>query len=413
MHHSLRLLALAGALLAPATLAPAQGCGFGDDGFASVACCSPANPTLPNFPGFALSAQYACIKDCSLEAQFPIRVQIQNVPVLCDYAIIPITVLPGTTASPGFSGGLLAKYARTWLEPDATGAPGRQVWRFLVNGDLTPTGGAQPCPVPPLPAGVLPNFHGHIDYACELNAAGQPFFSAALSLSFLPGCIEHTLFSCYPLFGPPAHNDRSYHIVAPGNFAFVPTPIPAGPMLSESVRSARFAPIYTCVGEARMLQGGINLVSRDCLCVPILPPFSHPWVHYNLTGVIGCMGLSAPFSSVPTAAPLPPLTAGMTALALGMWTGAPGTFPGNRELATHWGLINYPDPCNPGDVPFHFVQGVGTSGAPGFLFSTPGLVANTFLDLSDMQNPSSLWGGPIFPAWGCLYISKRVFNLNL
>jgi len=40
-------------------------------------------------------------------------------------------------------------------------------------------------------------------------------------------------------------------------------------------------------------------------------------------------------------------------------------------------------------------------------------VLRVFLDLQDMRNPSSLSGGSWMPAWGCIYVSKVVFNLNL
>lgn len=398
------------ALVAPAN---SQGCNFGDDGLANVPCCQPAQLNIPQFPPLALSGAYACFKDCSIENQFNVRVQVSYVQVLCDLMFFPITVTPGSTTAPGYQGILVGKYARTWLEPDPTGASNRQIWRFLVNGDLNPTAGAQPCPRPPHPAGAPTNFHGHIDYACEVNAAGQQVFRLAMSLNHLQGCVEHGLFSCTPYGGAAAHNDRSYHLVAPGNFAFVPVPPMPGPLVAESVRSTQFLPAYRCLGEGRVFQGQTSPANQDCLCVPPTPVSSHPYTHYRMAGTVGCAGAAAPFNTVPIGLPLAPLPAGATELGLGMWTGAPGSFPGARTLSTHWGLMNYPDPCNPNDPPFHFVQGVSTSNQPGFLFSQPGAVFNTFLDLSDMRNQNALVGGPIFPAWGCLYVSKLVWNLNV
>jgi hypothetical protein len=399
-------------LIAPTRLI-AQGCGSGDDQFSAVPCCTPAQGGLPAFPGFQVSAEYACFKDCGLEATFPIRVSTTHIPVLCDIDIIQILVSPGTAASPGLNGLLAAKYARTWTE--STGVPGtppRQVWRFLINGDLTYTSGAAPCPVPPHPAGATTNFHGHVDYACQTDAAGVTSFRMALSLHHLQGCIEHNLFSCSPLPPGPAHDDRSYHIVAPAGFVWGAAPIVAGPIQGESVRSATFLPTYQCFGESRLNSNSIVPGPTDCLCVPVGTPVN-PVIHDTITGTAFCGTGMFPFASVPVPPPLPPLTTGTTQLPIGTWTLAPGNFPGNRQLVAHWGLLNYTDPCNTAHPPFHFVQGVSTSGVPATPFGAPGTPINTLLDLQDMISPTALLGMPVQPRWGCLYVSKLVFNLNL
>ncbi|NJM60933.1 MAG: hypothetical protein HC849_13130, partial [Oscillatoriales cyanobacterium RU_3_3] len=79
-----------------------------------------------------------------------------------------INILPGQTPSCGekrmrldivngsnvlmWRGPMRLQYSRTWLVTDSSGLL-NQVWRFLVNGDLTryPAAGPQPCPVPPCP----------------------------------------------------------------------------------------------------------------------------------------------------------------------------------------------------------------------------------------------------------------------
>ncbi len=404
-------IAIALALCAPLT-SQSSPCNFGDDGLANFGCCGAAQTALPHFPGFQVSGSYACFKDCAVEATFPVRISTVHLTVLCDIDIVQITVTPGTATSPGFTGLLVAKYVRTWIEIDPNGLPTRQVWRFLVNGDLTPNAGAQPCPIPPHAAGATTNFHGSIDYACETGTSGVTTYSVAISLNHLPGCIEHNLFSCAPAVGAAAHDDRSYHLVAPGTFTFGAAPVPAGSIGGESVRSAQFVPVYGCLGEAPVLQGAITLQSQDCRCQTITPG-SQAWTNYDISGVVGCVGLVAPFRCVPVAPPLPPLPNGCTALPIGAWTGAPGTFPGPRELVAHWGVIFHPDPCQPGHPPYSFVQGVSTRGAPGIPFATPNSSFPVFLDFEDMIDPNALINGPIQPRWGCLFLSKLVWSLNL
>ena len=384
---------------------------FGDDGMASVPCCQPVSTVnIPQFPPFQIKGQYCCLRNCALEASFPVQVITTHFPVTCDYAIISITVFPSSTTAPGFSGFLLAKYARTWLEPTPTGAPPDQVWRFLVNGPLSPTAGATPCPVPP--HSTTPHFTGHIDYACQVNAAGVLEFRMAMNLNHLAGCISHNAFSAAPLAGAAAHLDRSYHLFAPGTFVCQNVPEPTGAIGGEALRST-WIPGFTCLGEARVIGGGLATANTNCLCLPgTTGPI--PWVHQNFKGSIACAGITVPWFSLPIGGPLPPLPTGFATLPLGSWTGPPTVFPGTRDLAIHFGLLKYGDTCNPNILPYHVVSGVSTSGVPVVNF-TPTPPLPPFKVAMDLES-SILYNGIFGPwslGWGTLNMSRVVWNLNL
>ena len=121
---------------------------IGDDGFAPVpgACCVPAVPALPVFPGWFMFADGACFRDCSLELQFPLQVNLSvPFPVFNDVYVTQMTVVGAVSLAPTF---VVMKYQRTWTQPGTTGALS-QVWRFLINVDvnyLPPL--APPCPTP-------------------------------------------------------------------------------------------------------------------------------------------------------------------------------------------------------------------------------------------------------------------------
>lgn len=402
--------ALTALALTVATPLTAQGCNIGDDGFAAVPCCTPVNAVnLPNFPPFQLSGEYCCLKDCDLEQNFPVRVTTQHFPIFCDLHVISLTVIPGSATAPGWTGVLVAKYARTWLERPIPGVAPRQVWRFLLNGDLSFTAGASPCPLPPHPQ--QSHFTGHIDYACDIDAAGNQVFRMAMNLNHWPGCISHNVISAAPLAGAAAHVDRSYHLFAPATFACSPVPEPQGPIVHESQRSTIFPAGYVCLGEGQIQQGNLQTTVNNWLCqTPSGGPFSYR--HQRFAGIEACMGAVAPWAALPTSSPLPPLPTGFTTLPLGRWSGPPAVFPGNRELVIHWGILQQSDLCNPNDLPIHFVTGLSTVGPPGETFTQPAGPFRVFMDVQDMIRPAGLFG-PWTLAFGRIFLPKIVWNINL
>ena len=112
-------------LTLPTSMLSAQiiGCNHGDDGFAAVPCCTPATPNIPNPPAFQQDGLWGCINDCELEATHDVRIAGDLNPALCDIWVSSIVVTPIAAGGPAWSGLLICKYARTWIELDANGQP--------------------------------------------------------------------------------------------------------------------------------------------------------------------------------------------------------------------------------------------------------------------------------------------------
>lgn len=388
---------------------------LGDDGFAAVPCCTPAQSILPPFPGFQVGGNYCCITDCDLEQDFDIRVLTSHFQITCDLALVSFTSLPAAPTGPGYTGTLVAKYSRTWVEIDATGAE-RQVWRFLVNGDLTVISGVAPCPIPP--GGTIQHLTGHIDYACESDpTTGVGSINRiALNLNKWPSCITHNPFDASPLTPAGAHDNRSYHLFAP-RFFCAPTTALEGTSNSEAIRSTWFPPgqPYTCLGESRVDNYVRQTVFTDCLC-PGVPPGPFSYYHQDFGGAYECAGVTYPFTGFAgLPPPFPPVPTGLVTFPLGSWGGTPGQFPGDRQLEIHWGILLMADACNPGDIPASFVTGVSTRDlfSPALNFSTGAAVPyEVVTDLQNMVQSSGLFG-PLTIGWGRLFIPKIVWNLNI
>lgn len=403
-NHALAALALFLSLTQPA--AAQVPCHFGDDGF-DVGCCKDAQPNLPDFPEIKIDGVYGCLRNCQLENAFKVEIKLGKPQfVLCDTAVIELSVAPLTPGGPTISGKLNAKYSRTWL---TTHSGTIQVWRFLLNGDwdFGPAIGIAGCPVPPHldPSHAI----GSIDYACDPLS---PVASAqvVLDLSHLPGCLSHGSLSARPLAGAAAHANRSYHLVAPSNFAFVAGNDLQGPFFEEAVRSSptgpNFPATYQCLGEAPVREGKLSSVFKNCLCTSLI---GGPWVHSDLKGEVDCSGQAAAFESVPNFDPVVPT--GLVGLRLGSWSGP--AWPGDLELTVYAGYLRYEDPCVPlSDLDPDRVFGVGTYGVEGYLFGPSFSPEKAFVDLQDSLVETSTFPvalKKIFgaPAWGSL-----VWNLN-
>ncbi len=400
-------------------LAPAQvPCFLGDDGF-DTGCCKEPHPNFPKFPKVAEKGVYACLRNCAGEAKFDVEVTVGEPQFfLCDTAIIEIKVTPAP-GGPSISGKLIAKYSRTWF---STFGGGRQVWRFLLNGDFDygPSIGIAGCPAPPHanPSHVV----GSIDYTCDPTAA-DPGTRIALNLSHLPGCISHGPLSSRPLAGAAAHNDRSYHLIAPNNFSFGVITDIQGSLRDEAVRSSPtgtcFPITYKCTSEADVVDGGIASVFKNCVCANSL---TGAWVHQEMKGAVACGPASSVFFTVANFDPSVPL--GLAALRLGRWSGP--SWPGDLELSVYYGYLDYADHCSSAvdDLP-EFVSGVGTNGVPGFLFGPSPVFQphRIFLDLQDnlipqTHNPIPVPGPtptlcvPLKKGFGAPAYSSLIWNLN-
>jgi hypothetical protein len=427
MRHSIILIAVIAFSLSTSSVFGQPGlCQFGDDGF-NLGCCTTPQPNLPTFPTINSTARYGCIRDCSLEAQFGYNVSIAFQWALCDYAVLTITATPTSAGAPVITTTQLAKYSRTFMEMSATGIA-TQVWRFMLNGyaSYAPTSAALvPCPVPPtVTAGVPVHMIGSIDYICNPFGTTLSPYRIRMNLNHMTGCFSHAPFSTFPLAGAAAHIDRSYHLVAPGNFVFTGVPAASGAILAEAVRPSIFSwtPFnYTCRTEERVFGGGLNTVNQYCYECPLSTNLLQPiYADQGLQGVAGCNGLSTAFSTVPVPGLLP---AGMVTLGLGFWMPTAAD-PSHVDLLVHIGILNYTDVCT-GNGPIHIVTGTTTrsptnpvvnfvpAGAPG-----AGVPYSTAMDLVNVKilpisPPFTLPTTSAYPGWGSLFVSDLVFNLNL
>lgn len=386
-------------------------CQIGDDGF-NVGCCVSPQINLPAFTSMSLSATYLCIRSCGAASRLSAIVSWTTpVAINCDHfstnLTSTVTVSAGNTLT--VSGGLIMKYSRTWLEPDPTGAFTRQVWRFLVNGDLgfTPSSTlvTQPCPVPQ--AALAPfsrriPMDGHIDYACEGGAG----FRAVLSLNHLQGCVSWGGLAANPVAGL-AGVSFTYHLVGPN--PFVPANIAepqSNNIMMEAVRPSKigFNPTfgYSCISEQQVRTATLATVATDCVCVPSAVPANFPWDHQRLFGFACCNGVTTPFNSTPFPAGTIPSPTGLAVMSLGRFNGAAGTFPGQRTLFTYLGQIDYTDACAPA-ITRHLVVGVATGNQPmrPFLSSSVcqqpiGALPTTAIDLGNKVN-RALSGAALTP----------------
>ncbi len=423
LHHALGAVALALSLpLSVAAQAP-QGC-IGDDGF-NIGWCEPVvNMNLPPIPRMSVDGDFCCLLNCDLEQSFSVKTSINHLPIGCDLALIQVQVAPGAPGAPGYIGSLLGKYSRTWVE--TTTLPSgqtleRQVWRWLVNGPMVSFAGAAPCPIPPhadpsVADDVSVHFTGHIDYACDINPlVPNRVDKFLINLNHEVGCISHNTFSAKPYALPIAHHDRSYHLFGPAGFVCQPVQEPTGSAPGEAVRSTRLPGNYVCLGEAPIIDGAIDTLAENCLCMAgVTGPLDYK--HQVFRGVTDCNGVTNQYLSFfLNAPPVLPFPAGMTAHPLGLWVNPPDTFPGLRELTTYFGFLQYVDECNPNDFPVKVTTGVGTLRPEGGLVyggTDPGALFRSFIDLEDMLLPTGIFG-PYTMGWGTLFISKVVWNINI
>jgi len=389
----------------------------GPDGFTVPgACCAPTLPTLPSFPPIQYGGQGNCITNCGPTNPFPVNITISApAPVFCDTYILIVNI----TGTVTINGLLVGKYLRTWDEVGTTGTP-RQVWRFLINGDLTytltpPVG--TPCPVPKIAAGGMAvHFDGHIDYARD---CGTTLFSSSVSMAHLCGDFEHASWSPNPIPANP-NPDTVYAIVGPLPFVWGAGAPPAGPLLGDAVRSVNYnlvasPAIWQCESEVATLGGAIANIAQYCPCAnAALPPGPTPWTEQQLNFQYGC---NAALGSAYTSLAFPPLVpTGLSAIPIGGWAMPAGTFPNSRRLHPYFGIAHSPDICVAGALPFHITYGVMTSfGPPGTVTPPPPGATFTSIHFLDLENTLVLVPGAPFVAigFGGLSLASRVWSLNL
>ncbi len=306
-------------------------------------CCTTAHPDVPDFPNFLIDSIEICWRDCNVDAVIPYRarwkkINLLPVPAPCGTRFMSLELFDplGTLV---WTGRLRLTYSRTWAET-APGPTPLQVWRFLVNGDMSPTLGIAPipCPVPPCaPAnGNRVRFTGYLDYARSCTPVGGT--QHAWMLTHACDMIDH-----HPLFprGGIFHPDRSYSFVGPST-GFAPgplTPTEGTPGSSlEDVRRLDY-PLPGTTGPVQcefeeQITFGLLPQQQLCLCAtgPALP--QHLIARLDLAGVCG--------TSITT--PGGPFLPGFISMGIGTWT-LPGLYPGVERLRWNTGNYDYADPC--------------------------------------------------------------------
>lgn len=359
-------------------------------------CCAPAQLSLPSLPAFKLETLDVCWKDCDVEHIDVLRAEWSS-----PYAGGPAPCGPlrarlrlrNTAGVVAWRGVMVFTYSRTWLETTSTGTD-RQVWRFLVNGDLRPrpAAGGIPCPVPPCaPAhNKLVRFTGYVDYALDC-ATGMWEYATMLT----HGCDKVDHQPGFPRGGA-FHPERSYTFVGPAaTFAVgAVQPSEGGGSGFEAMRriTTGFA---TCTFEEQC-QHGLTPVSKFCLCGP-----ANATAQF-FQGDLGVFGSCGSFA-VSGGAWVP----GYFSMGIGRFTD-PNQYPGVEVVRWNFGGYQYQDGCAGvvNDEVFYGVSTLGGDPARQMLVTGPGgALPPTFIDQANSTRNGAL-------ALNVPFRSTHVLNLN-
>ena len=270
-------------MLAPSTHAQ---CTTGPDGLEfQGTCCALSQPNLPAFPSVTLQdMQYICWRNCNVSRNRNLCVDIaaptphifpNGAAAGCGIVDIPIvTKSCGANPRTIFSGTLLGTYVKTWQEATvAPGPPDVQVWRFMVNGDLTASSfvinryGNNRC-VPQCYSSFNNQvyFAGYIDYRFECTTS---VWRVEWALNHECDAGIHNADSARPAPAAGFHPRRSFTFVGPS--PFIPTlgtPVFAGPAVQENFRSIGFTGLnpVNCFVDDPIATGTATLLGDFCMC---------------------------------------------------------------------------------------------------------------------------------------------------
>lgn len=370
-------------------------------------CCALTAENLPALPLFQHNALDICWRDCNVDqvrgihAKFtPLQTSVKN----CGERQVRVQLFDPISGLLSWSGTLRVVYSRTWLEAGPPPAAGRQVWRFLANGDLRPnaTAGVVPCPVPSCAAAFngAVRFTGYIDYAQRCNVVPATFEEAWMLTHACDG-IDHA--PGFPRAGA-FHPDRSYTFVGPAA-GFVPGPVgaaegtPGSPF--EALRRRRFpvpgttGPVL-CEFEERTQH---SLLPQGQFCFCGLNPTPQFFLG-NLTAAGSCGTL--------VTTPGGPFLPGFLSMRIGTWT-LPGVYPGVEELRWNAGNYDDADACT-GVVRNAVYFGVTTLGGdPALEITSAGIGGPLPLTFIDQGTSIRLGGAPVM---NLPYRTDFVLNLN-
>lgn len=370
-------------------------------------CCAVAQPDIPILKSFTQGSNDICWRDCGIEAILNCKVRwifpnLSSTPVPpnpCDPQPGRLRIMgPGGVLK--WTGRIVAQYSRSWDEIDTAGNQ-LQVWRFLVNGELSPTttAGPIPCPVPPCAPAFnnLVRFTGYLDLAEDCATGVQ---QRAWMLTHACDLVDHA--PGFPRAGV-FHPDRSYTFVGPaaGFVATSLTPIAAGGGPFDAMRSVA-GPIpgtifgQSCLFEER-IQSFLNPITSFCLCGPAT---AIPQYQISNLGVFSSCG-----STVTT--PGAPFLPGYVSMGIGTWTN-PLVFPGVESLRWTCGGYDHFDACN-GITRQEVYFGVLTEGGfPASIVDITGVTIPLPPFFVDQSN-SIRFGATIM---NVPYLSEHFLNLN-
>jgi len=373
----------------------------------TVPCCSPAPIQLPAFPAISQSSRFICFRDCAIQVNQQLCVDIDppqpiatGGALLCGVYTIKFKVKTCGTNQILWQGNLRAHYARNWQEVDPTGLT-HGVWRFLLNGDLKATAFLQSTTQwssPNIRPACYGSFNaiyvgGYIDYA----------FDCASSTWQAAWCFNHDCDTLHHPGGSPRagvfHATRSWTFVGPGaGFVVDPatTVTAAGTSSGESLRWNDWAALPAiCRGEETAI-GQVTQLGSRCLC----STSSAAPAQYEMTDV----GFAGSCGSFVRTTPAP---TNLWQKRIGRWTN-PVVFPGNEELNVVMGDMDSQIGCN---LLFQqeFFEGAAT--LRGWLATTyTGLVLGTqFIDVGS----SNRTPGNMARRVGVPHVTQSIVNIDL
>ncbi len=384
----------------------AQSCNV-SDGLDPTTICGAGPFVQLNQQAFKQQTLGICWRDCAVDTTAGytgtwsgLAPMLSAVPPLpsCAWYSTSLTLFQGNTIR--WTGRFFAAYSRTWMEVDNAGAP-LQVWRYLVNGDMTPvTATPGPCATPACaaPNSNLVRFTGYIDYAlhCQGGTTSSGLVEHAWMITHACDAIDHVAGN--PRAGV-YHANRFYTFLGPAaGFAVgAGGVIETGPAPFEAIRrwDAIVMPAK-CNFEERLLSA--NFAANSFLCMCGVGPAN--WYEAFLTAA-GSLGTtvspypgSDPFRSFP----------------IGTWTN-PAVFPGVEQVRYNTNDLRYAE-CTGNPPRFEYYFGVTTAGGYQAFQVSPVSPPNTLpLTFIDQGNSIILPGG--LPTRNRPYRTDHILNLNM
>ncbi|QDU65436.1 hypothetical protein [Engelhardtia mirabilis] len=398
------------ALVGLASSASAQGstC-FLPDQLDGAPCCTPVDANVPLVPPGSMQGTGLCWDACGLVAQSCVRVEwdaFMFTPQCSHYETkLRVFDCAGVTLMEGL---LNLDYTRTWQESTIAGAIDTQVWRYVAKIDFFASSVAtSACPVPPDFAFYPTSFwYGYFDFT--RNCVTGISENALVLFHNCDAFIHQQPISSQP---GTIHPTSTYAIVAPDTAAnpFVPvsSPLAAGIVMGEAIRSTASPIPGACLAEEPILQGAFLPLGFGCLCPLMLGVATN--TASTFSGAGACGGGFQSLNFWPVAPWLD-----FTTTSIGRWTTG-ATYPGPEQVHVGEGLFLYREPCDPTGIVTNsidvFYGGITEGGYPVFGGSPIFAFTNRLIDLA--SNYSSNLPGPVaLPMVGTVKPTEHLIYVN-